>query len=359
MRKLITELDKNLNIETNIQEDNIVFLDASQPPFDVYGLMKDGENDFVRMPQSVAKTVNEGVENINFQTAGGRVRFKTDSEYVAIKVVTDGTGFMPHMTLAGSSGFDLYEKADGKYTYKASFLTNWNIDEFAKSKGYENIAHFGERKLRDITLNFPLYNGVKKLYIGLERDAVIENGGEYAVKKPIVFYGSSITQGGCASRPGNAYTNIISRRYDADTVNLGFSGSGRGEREMAEYIAGLDMSVFVYDYDHNAPTAEHLEKTHKPMFDIIRKAHPEIPIIMMSRPKVNLTEDEVRRKAIIDDTYNAARSSGDKNVYFIPGDEIFTMREGDSCTVDGTHPNDLGFMAMADALTCVLDGIFF
>lgn len=355
--KKITELDKNLRIETDINEKNIVFLDAAEQPFDMYGLMKDGERDFVRMPQSIAKTVNEGVENLNLNTAGGRLRFKTDSEYVAIKVVTKTTGLMPHMTLVGSSGFDMYEKTTGEYTYKASFMVNWSIDEFAQRKGYENITHFGERHLRDLTLNFPLYNGVEKLYIGLEKDAVIENGGKYAIKKPIVFYGSSITQGGCASRPGNAYSNIISRRYDADTVNLGFSGSGRGEREIAEYIAGLDMSVFVYDYDHNAPSTEHLEKTHKPMFNIIRKAHPEIPIIIMSRPKLKLSADEVSRKAIIYDTYEAAKNGGDENVYFVPGDEIFKIHGGDGCTVDGCHPNDLGFMCMADALSGVLNVI--
>ena len=360
MSKSISDIDKNLKIETNIQEKDIVFFDASRPPFDIYGLIKDDASgkSFVRMKKADAEKVNEGVEVLSTNTAGGRLRFKTNSRYVAIKVESEKTGFMPHMTMAGSSGFDMYEKISGEYIYTASFLTDWDLANFAKNGGYENITYFPEKRLRDLTLNFPHYNSVEKLYIGLEKGSVIEHGGEYSRKNPIVFYGSSITQGGCASRPGNAYANIISRRYDTDILNLGFSGSGKGERAIAEYIASLDMSVFVYDYDYNADNAEHLEKTHKPMFDIIRKAHPNTPIIIMSMPKMRLNDEEKRRKAVIKSTYDNAIASGDKNVYFIPGDKIFKIHGGDSCTVDGCHPNDLGFMCMADAVSDVLDKIF-
>lgn len=356
--KKITDIDKNLKIETSIEEKDVVFFDASEPPFDVYGLMKDGDRDFVRMPQEIAKTVNEGVESLNFNTAGGRLRFKTNSRYVAIKVITKDVYVLPNMALAGSSGFDLYEKKSDGYAYRASFLSDWDFGNFQSRQGYENITYFADKGMKDLTLNFPLYNGVKKLYIGLEKGSDLESGGKYADKKPIVFYGSSITQGGCASRPGNAYSNMLSRRYDIDTINLGFSGSGRGETEIAEYIAGLDMSVFVYDYDYNAPNAEHLKKTHKPMFDVIRKAHPNVPIIMLSKPQLFLNEEDTERKNIIYATYEEAKKNGDENVYFIPGDEIFKIYGGDSCSVDGVHPNDLGFMCMTDAISHVLDEIF-
>ena len=124
--------------------------------------------------------------------------------------------------------------------------------------GYESVIDLGETKMRQITINFPLYSAVSSLEIGLQETAVVESPTPYRVETPVVFYGSSITQGGCASRPGNCYTAVLSRRLDFDHVNLGFSGSGKAEQEMADYIAGLDMSVFVYDYDHNAPNLAHL-----------------------------------------------------------------------------------------------------
>ena len=165
---------------------------------------------------------------------------------------------------------------------------------------------------------------------------------------PVVYYGSSITQGGCASRPGMAYQNIISRWYNCDHINLGFSGNAKGEDAIAEYIAGLKMSVFVYDYDHNAPNVEHLKKTHKRMFDIIRGKNPNLPIIIVSMPKYPLTNNEVLRREVIKETYKTAKSQGDNNVYFIDGCEMMRFKGGNEATVDNCHPTDLGFRRMAD-----------
>lgn len=106
----------------------------------------------------------------------------------------------------------------------------------------------------------------------------------YSIEKPIVFYGSSITQGGCASRPGNSYTHIICRWLDANMVNLGFSGNAKGEPEMAELISQIDMGALVMDYDHNAPDAEYLLNTHENFFKIIRSNHPYLPVIFVSKP---------------------------------------------------------------------------
>lgn len=360
MTKKISDIDKNLKIATNIPESNIVFYNVNDKPFNIYGVMYDeNEGKFLRMPQDIAKSVNPGVEFLNGHTSGGRVRFKTDSKYVAIKVISKTSGFMPHMALSGSSGFDMYTKDENGYTYAATFMPYNVYEKFEENQGYENIIYFSDSKTRDITINFPLYNEVCSLYIGLEEDALLENGESYRTEKPVVFYGSSITQGGCASRPGNAYANMLSRRYDFDFINLGFSGSGMGEPEIAEYIAKLDMSAFIYDYDYNAPDAEHLKKTHKPMFGIIRKAHPDIPIIIMSKPMLKLDSDNTERKEIIKETYEIAKANGDKNVYFIPGDEIFKIFGNDSCTVDGCHPNDLGFMCMSEAVSRIFDKLKF
>ena len=163
--------------------------------------------------------------------------------------------------------------------------------------------------------------------------------------------------GGCASRPGMSYQAIVERRFDANYINLGFSGNGKGEDTMAEYIASLDMSAFVYDYDHNAPTAEHYEATHDRFYRIIRRAHPDIPVIMMTRPKAEnlLNAAEFERINIAKKTYRRAKRRGE-NVYFIPGYELmkYALDEG---TVDGAHPTDLGFYSMAKRLGTLLEKI--
>ena len=178
----------------------------------------------------------------------------------------------------------------------------------------------------------------------------------YRIEKPVVYYGSSITQGGCASRPGSAYESILSRRFSCDHINLGFSGNAKGEKEMAEYISGLDMAVFVYDYDHNAPSVEHLQMTHEPMFKRIRSAHPDLPIVMMSRPRPKLSPKEEQRLEIIRTTYRNALQSGDRNVYLIDGRTLMQMA-GNEGTVDTDHPTDFGFTSMAKTISEVFEQI--
>ena len=205
--------------------------------------------------------------------------------------------------------------------------------------------------MREFTLNFPLYNGVRSLRVGISPTAELTAPTPFAVGQAILFYGSSITQGGCASRPGNAYTHILARWFDANLINYGFSGSARAEQEMARLIARIPMSVMVYDYDHNAPNIEPLAKTHTPFFQTIRAARPELPVVMVSRPDFDrdLAESRARRK-IIHTTYEQAKAAGDQHVYFVDGETLFGANDRDACTVDGCHPNDLGFMRMAEGV---------
>jgi len=191
------------------------------------------------------------------------------------------------------------------------------------------------------------------LYIGLCETSAFKEADSYKNAKQIVYYGSSITQGGCASRPGMSYEAIISRNFNYDYINLGFSGNAKAEDEMIEYIKNLDMSIFVYDYDHNAPTIEHLKETHEKMFLATREKHPLIPVIIMSRPKYFLTEEESIRQSIIETTYRNAVSMGDSNVYFIDGKTLTEFCK-DSGTVDNCHPTDFGFASMAKALSQVI-----
>ena len=194
------------------------------------------------------------------------------------------------------------------------------------------------------------------MYIGLQENADISESSPYKTEKPIVYYGSSITQGGCASRPAMSYQSIVSRKFDYDYINLGFSGNAKAEDEIIDYIKNLEMSVFVLDYDHNAPTVEHLRNTHEKMFKAVRNAHPDIPVIMMSRPKYILTEEEKERRKVVETTYNNAVAFGDKNVYFIDGKALTKLCRDDG-TVDNCHQTDLGFSSMADAVYRVLETI--
>ncbi len=344
--KDITSLDSNFKVESKLDVPDIEFYNTLQEPFKVYGVYY-GKDKFIRMPIDVAKNVNEGVYWLNFCTAGGRVRFKTDSPYVAIHAKMPPSEHSPHFAVTGRCGFDLYV-GNG---YFKTFVPPADIKD-----GYESLIQLGSPKMREITINFPLYHPVHNLYIGLSDSASVLPPEPYKTELPIVFYGSSITQGACASRPGNCYQNFISRRLSADYLNLGFSGNAKGEDEMADYISGLTMSAFVYDYDYNAPTVEHLQKTHERMFKKIRTANPELPIIMLSRPRCSLSEDDLQRLEVIKTTYKNAIESGDKNVYLIEGPKLMELAGNDG-TVDDCHPNDLGFASMAKAIGDILEKI--
>ena len=339
----IFEIDENFRVETCTGHADAAFFDPRKPPFRIYGVFYENGM-FRRLPEETAKRVNEGVRYLHGNTAGGRLRFRTDSPYIILNAKMSGVNHMNHFPLVGSAGFDLYVNNE----YECSFMPPQGMRE-----GYESSAEFGDREMRDVLIHFPLYANVTALSVGLAKDARVLPGDAYLPAPPVVYYGSSITQGGCASRPGNAYENILSRRLNADHVNLGFSGSARGEDEMTAYLAGLQMSVFVLDYDHNAPTPAHLKQTHEKLFRAVRTAQPDLPVVLLSRPKFRLTAEEEDRRAIIQKTYKNALAAGDRNVYFLDGPALMALARNEG-TVDGCHPNDLGFYSMAKALTPVL-----
>lgn len=347
----IAEIDKNFKIETNIEREGLTFHKITDEPFRVHGLIRE-DGRWVRLPLAVAKTVSDGVASLAPHTAGGRVRFVTDSPYIVIKAEVPGAFRMNHMPNTGMAGFDLYAEIDGEERYIKTFIPPVDIND-----SYDAVIDTGFTKAYTVTVNFPLYCPVKDLFIGLKAGCVLDRAPDYEINVPIVYYGNSVTQGGCASRPGNSYQAMISRRYNADYLNLGFSGNGKGEDAIVDYMADLEMSAFVCDYDHNAPNPDYLRATHKKLVDAIRKKHPEIPIVLMSRPKPLLSAEEERRFEVIRDTYAAAVAAGDKNIYLIRGTELADICGFDG-TVDGCHPNDLGFFSMFVRLAEEMDNFF-
>ena len=333
----ITKIDPNFVVKTNIQREGLRFYSIEQAPFSIHGIF--WENGcYRRLPEAIGTNVNEGVTGLHRHTAGGRVRFVTDSPYIAISAELVDFEPMSHMALSGKAGFDLYTKKQYLGTYIPSTTVTDHVE------GVVDLPEPGER---EYSINFPLYNPVISLHIGIQEGSTLKAAPAYTIPVPVVYYGSSITQGGCASRPGNAYQSIITRELDCDHINLGFSGSAKAEDIIADYIAGLNMSVFVYDYDHNAPTLEHLKNTHERMFKKIRAAQPELPILMLSRPRYYLKNDDKERLEVIRQTYENALAAGDKNVYFIPGPELLIELLRESALVDNTHPTDCGFASMA------------
>ncbi len=340
----ILKLDENFKVGENYKRDGLVFYPISKPPFKVHGLIRE-DNVYRRMPKAIAQSVSEGVGCINDATCGGRVRFVTDSPVVAINIIYNGVARMCHFSFLGSAGLDMYEENQSGMTHVFSFIPQADVVE-----EFNSVKEFPNSKSRSLCINLPTYSGVKEMYIGIKEGSNLYSADDYSISKPVVFYGSSITQGACASRPGNAYTAILSSQLGFDYINLGFSGNAKGEKAMADYIANLSMSAFVYDYDYNAPNVEHLEDTHSKMFKIIREANPDLPILMLSRPNPHLNQDEIKRREIVKKTYINAIENGDKNVYFIPGNELILQMFSETALVDYAHPNDSGFVSMATVI---------
>lgn len=340
------------------EEKGFQFYKITEEPLTIHGLaVADSESrKFYRLPEYMLKRMPQ-YEFLGRRASGGRVRFLTDSAELVIRMTLAAAKEDVNIPLSGSAGADIYLGKGQASVYLGYLAPTQHLQEeittekkFSKSDTMELV-----------TINLPRNDLLLSMEIGIRNGSAIQKAPAYTTAAPIVFYGSSITEGGCASRVGNAYTSIVSRWLDADYRNFGFSGSARGEKEFAEYIASLtDISALVYDYDHNSPDAEHLQKTHEPFFRLVREKQPELPILIMSKPDTdkNLRESE-RRISIIRRTYEHALEAGDNHVYFINGLELFGETGRAECTVDGTHPNALGFMRMAERVYPVLREILY
>lgn len=300
---------------------------------------------FSRMDPDVAEKVSLGVAEHAKHTAGGRLCFSTDANYFELSVKYDYLMIMPHMPLTGSSGFILLENDNGELKRIATFRPQY----FDKQGYTQSIALLGD-KMRNYILYFPLYNSVSSLSVSLNLGAKVTKYNPYRNILPILYYGNSVTQGGCASRPDNAYQSLISKRNKIDFINLGFSGQGKAEDLMVDYLRAIDCSLLVCDYDHNAPDAEYLQNTHFRLYERYRKAKKDVPILFISQVDFDKNQDAYLRREIIKNTYQKAKELGDKNVYFLDGQTVFGKEDRDNCTMDGSHPNDFGFNRMALAI---------
>lgn len=317
----------------------------------------DTKDYYDRLPARAESMVRPAVWNLSLDSAGMAVRFITDATTISAKwTLREESLSMPHMPASGVSGLDLYVKEQG----------TWRWIGAGRPKAVTTQADLvknlpaGER---EYLLYLPLYNGVKSVEIGIPSDATFRSAPSRRHLKPIVFYGTSILHGGCASRPGMAYPSIIGRKLNWPIINLGFSGNAKSEPELAQLLAELDPLVYLLDPLPNMDAASVRERI--PSFvRTLRAAHPTTPIVLVE--SISYTDGfliESRRNrytgsnTALREVFNQLKKEKVGNLHYIPGNNLIGL-DGEG-TVDGTHPNDLGFLRMAEAITPTLQKLVY
>jgi hypothetical protein len=304
---------------------------------------------FDRLPAKAEKLVRPEVWGLSRQSAGLAVRFVTDARTLSVRwTLTNKRLEMPHMPATGVSGLDLYVKTpDAKYRWVANGRPAAQTNTAKLFDGLDATP-------REFLLYLPLYNGVESVEIGLPKEATLKKAPPRPEdrQKPIVFYGTSITQGGCASRPGMVHTAILGRRFDRPVINLGFSGNGKMEPELAKLLAEIDAAVYVLDCLPNLTAPEVTERT-APFVNILREARPTTPILLVEDRTYTsghllkgLADRNKASRAALKEAFESLTKAGVKNLHYLRGDLL--LGDDSEATVDGSHPTDLGFVRQAD-----------
>lgn len=295
--------------------------------------------------------IPDPVWSLSRQSAGLNVRFMTDSPSIAVRwSLRNDNLAMPHMPASGVSGIDLYVKHDGEWGWLGIGVPD-------KKENNEAVLASGlPGGMHEYRMYLPLYNGTEKLEVGVKAGSTItvNPGYDTTHAKPMLFWGSSILHGACASRPGMAYPSIIGRRMERPVINLGFSGNGRMDPPIVERIAKLDVSIYVIDCCPNMDPPLITERT-EPLVKALRAARPGTPIVLVENVPyekgwfLSSSKDAyVKKNEALRAAYGRLRASGIKNLHYIRCDNFWG--DDHDATVDGVHPNDIGFLRMADAI---------
>lgn len=303
-----------------------------------------------RLPARAETLVRKEVWALSRDSAGIAVRFTSNATHLRARwSLTRKSLAGPNMTAIGASGLDLYVKTSP---------TQWRWLGFGRPSNDPVIESPLATGIpagdREYLLYLPLYNGVKSLEIGVNKGAAIKPAAPRpASKKPIVFYGTSITQGASATRPGMCHPAILGRRLDHPVINLGFSGNGRMEPEVLKLVNEIDASVFVLDCLPNIVAREVTERT-EPGVKLLRQSHPDTPILLVedrNYPHGFLIpaprERNQSSQAALRAAYSRLKKEGVKNLHYLPAANL--LGDDGEATTDGSHPSDLGFQRHADA----------
>ena len=316
-------------------------------PYMVFGIpFFEKTREYRRLPPDLFPE-GSGLWEYGQRTPGARIGFRTDAESFPVRLSLKSLRPDKGMSIFAcqSAAVMLGER---KRSILSGLVSPDNYDQLTFEREFHKSSDMDE-----VTVWLPRNEPIESIEIIIPDEAHLEDATPYTYGKAL-YYGSSITEGGCCCDVTNNYVARLSRWLDLDFYNFGFSGSAKGELEMADYINTIGISLFVYDYDHNSPSVEHLAATHEPFFKRIREKNPTMPIIMLSRPNFDESFDAKERRDVIYATYKNARDGGDENVYFIDGESFFDGNDRTLCTVDTTHPNDLGFYRMANMIFPVM-----
>jgi hypothetical protein len=316
---------------------------------------QDTKQPFDRLPARAEALVRAPVWDLSLDSAGLCARFVTDGTWIRARWrLRKERLALPNMPATGVSGLDLYVRDRGRWHW----LANGAPEQYPENDRMLVRGLAGGS--REYLLYLPLYNGVASVEVGVAPDARLERAPPRA-GKPIVFYGTSILQGGCASRPGMAYPALISRKLDWPAVNLGFSGNGKSEPEMARLIAEIDAAAYVLDSLPNLETKEVSERV-EPFIRTIRAAHPAAPIVLVGHVIYTNGDYVASRRqraaaanAALRGIYEKLRQAGDRNLHYVPAKDLIGS-DGEAA-VDGTHPTDLGFLRMSEVIGKTLQAV--
>ncbi|QJD84965.1 SGNH/GDSL hydrolase family protein [Cohnella herbarum] len=355
-RKDENQADKNLRIG-GISGLDLKWLSALEAPFRVTGLpWLDRDGIYRRLPVNPSHAIRPEVDRLANYTTGVQVRFRTDSPNLYVRVKLVDSYSMYQMAATGQCGVDCYIGTIGDQRYINTSRFDFTQAEY-ESVLFDSLA----REMRDITLNLPLYQGVQELSIGVDSSSEIAAFPGFPIDKKVLLYGTSITHGACATRPGMAYPNILSRMFPLEFVNLGFSGNAQGEPELAHLIGLIESpGLLILDYEANTPSTERLAESLPEFIRIYRDRHPDVPILVLSQICLareafdgELTSRREERKRIQREEVERRRSAGDRNVHFFDG-ALLLGEDPQDCTTDGIHPSDLGYDRMATTLRPVI-----
>jgi len=321
---------------TTIAGSPLRWYNAAQLTVEGRGWPDDQPTSFTRLPERARTFATPAVWNLGRNTAGICVRFVTDSESISARWM--GGTPMNHMALTGSHGLDLYRRK-GKNDWE--FVA---VGRPGEKLTTASIAKDLPGRATEYLLYLPLYHSVPELLVGVTDGATIAPAASRARNnaKPIVFYGTSITQGGCASRAGMAHPAILGRWLDREVINLGFSGSGKMEIELAELFGEIDAEVFVLECLPNMTTEMVAERV-EPFVKKLREKRPKTPVVLVENP---LNPPSHPQNQALQKAFRNLRAAGDKNLTLLEGEPQLRGRENG--TVDGVHPTDLGFLRMAE-----------